>query len=421
MLENIYSSKFLIDELRQSPFSLYIERLVEKHLAEGYSLQRIHHGLSGIVRFVRWSAQKRVTLKTLNKKHVDEFLLQLSEKIVNAKVYGLPFFCRKLFLLIEEGTGKTLLEKPDSGFSTSIQKHVEVYIAYLVNEKGLSSMSIPRMSRAIEVYLQWKFNEKTINTKKISAKCLLEFIKMRSKSRTPKSLQTENSSIKTYLRYLFGQGLTSSDLSHSLPKVAGWRNQNHIYTLTEKELKHLLESVDQRTSRGIREFTILLVIIQYGLRAIEIARIRLPDILWDQNKLLVRGKGRKLSELPLTSDVRTALERYIELARPFSNLNYLFLTTRAPVKQIDDKAGVSCVVQRAMRKAQINKPVLGVRLLRSTVASRILNNGGTIQEVKELLRHSHMDTTARYLRVDFNRLSLATLPWPETKFRRRKL
>ncbi len=419
MIQTVYSSKFIIAELKESPFFVFIHSLIKTCLAEGYSPSRIRHGLGGIVRFVRWSSSRQIAVKNIRKKHVDEFLEALTARVPTARVSGLSYFSRRFFKIIEDATGNNLLAYHVSNIGPEVRSYTDRYCKYLRDVRGLSELSIPRMASLVDIFLSWRFGRRKVDLKILVAKDFVEFIHWRSKSRKPKTLQTDAAALKSYCRYMFGHGMTKSDLSIVIPKVAGWRNQHHIETLSEEEITSLLESIDQSTSRGIREFTIVLLIIQYGLRAIEVARLQLSDILWEQKKILIRGKGPKNAELPLTENAAFALRRYIDSARPLTNINLVFLTTKPPFHGIDAQAGVSGVVGRAMKKAGIKKPALGTRILRATTASRILNNGGTLQQVKELLRHSHMDTTARYIRVDFKRLALVALPWPEKSTRRK--
>jgi site-specific recombinase XerC len=53
-----------------------------------------------------------------------------------------------------------------------------------------------------------------------------------------------------------------------------------------------------------------------------------------------------------------------------------------------------------------------VHILRHTLASRLLNSGGTLKEVADLLRHRALDTSLIYAKVDFGHLSAVAMPWP---------
>lgn len=74
----------------------------------------------------------------------------------------------------------------------------------------------------------------------------------------------------------------------------------------------------------------------------------------------------------------------------------------------------SDVVRRAVREAyrRCGLPHTGVHILRHTLASRLLNTGATLKEVADVLRHSELDTSLIYAKVDISRLSAVTMPWP---------
>lgn len=72
------------------------------------------------------------------------------------------------------------------------------------------------------------------------------------------------------------------------------------------------------------------------------------------------------------------------------------------------------VVRRAVREAyrRCGLPYTRVHILRHTLASRLLNTGGTLKEVADVLRHRELDTSMIYAKVDVARLSAVAMPWP---------
>jgi site-specific recombinase XerD len=79
-----------------------------------------------------------------------------------------------------------------------------------------------------------------------------------------------------------------------------------------------------------------------------------------------------------------------------------------------DKPVSADVVRNAVRQAygRAGLPYTRVHLLRHTLASRLLNTGGSLKEVADVLRHRELDTSLIYANVDFGRLAAVAMPWP---------
>ena len=78
----------------------------------------------------------------------------------------------------------------------------------------------------------------------------------------------------------------------------------------------LLASCDPDTATGRRDLAILTVLVRLGLRAGEVAALRLDDIDWRRGEITVRGKGNRRDRLPLPADVGAAIVAYLRDGRP---------------------------------------------------------------------------------------------------------
>jgi len=317
--------------------------------------------------------------------------------------------------LVEAKHGHCLVEKPipPHARNPSVVRATKEFEIYLRDVRGLLPTSIVRFKTTVGQFLTFLFPTGEVRPKVIKAKDILDFIQMRGVRFQARTLQADGSALKCYSRYLYGRGLSSSDLSLAVPKIPCWRNQNVIHTVTEEEMAKMLRTCDLDHPSGVRDYAILLLLMRYGLRPVEVSRLELGDIRWGEKKIIIRGKGRKNAVLPLEPEVRAALDRYINAARPRSKEQVVFLRGVAPFVPPAPSAAVSAIVRRTIIRAGLKPQIFGARLLRYSVASRILNSGGNLIEVAELLRHSSIDTSARYMRLDLRRLNLVPLPWPK--------
>ena len=216
--------------------------------------------------------------------------------------------------------------------------------------------------------------------------------------------------LRSLLRFLHLRGVTASCLAESVPPVAGWRDQRLVATLSTVEVAALLESCDTSTATGARDHAVLLVLARLGLRAAELAGLQLDDVDWRAGELTVRGKGSRVDRLPLPHEVGKAIVSYLTRWRPRAvDCRALFLTRHAPWRQMHVNT-VSRIVRVACKRAGV-APVSAHRL-RHALATELLRQGSTLQEIGQVLRHRDLATTAAYAKVDRDALRTVAAPWP---------
>jgi site-specific recombinase XerD len=215
--------------------------------------------------------------------------------------------------------------------------------------------------------------------------------------------------LRSLLRYLAVCDLAEPGLAAAVPTVARWRDAYVPRFSPAVEIDRLLASVDRSSLVGARDYAILLLLARLGLRAIEVARLRLDDLDWRAGEITVDGKGHHRERLPLPDDVGGALVAYLQ-KRGEGALRWVFLTPRAPIRPIE-ASGVRTVVRRAYRRAGL-APV-GAHQLRHALARNLVREGASLIAVGQILRHRHLESTRIYAKVDFERLGLAARPWPD--------
>jgi integrase len=159
---------------------------------------------------------------------------------------------------------------------------------------------------------------------------------------------------------------------------------------------------------GRRDYAILLLLSRLGLRAGEVAAMRLDDVDWRRGELLVHGKGSRQDMLPLPVDVGEAMVSYLR-RRPRCECRALFLRVTAP-RAAMDRCTVAWVVRAACDRAGL--PRVGAHRLRHTAATEMLRAGASLAEIGQVLRHRERKTTAIYAKVDRIALRPLARPWP---------
>lgn len=105
-----------------------------------------------------------------------------------------------------------------------------------------------------------------------------------------------------------------------------------------------------------------------------------------------------------------ALADYLQHERPTSKNPGVFVRRRPPYDQPISATAIQKVISRAYRRVDL--PHSGSHALRHTLACRLVENGSSLKEVADVLRHRSLSTTLIYAKLDTSKLSTVPLPWP---------
>ena len=197
--------------------------------------------------------------------------------------------------------------------------------------------------------------------------------------------------------------LDSPKLQKNLPKY-----------LTLDESIGLLESVDGSFKE--RDYCILTLFLNCGLRISELIGLDLKDIQGDALRVL--GKGSKVRIVYLNDACKDALERYLAVRRPISgrDQNALFLSSR---NQRISRSSVHALVKKHLSQAGLDSTQYSSHKLRHTAATLMLQNGVDVKAVQEVLGHEHLNTTEIYTHIDNESLRIAAKANPLGKVKQK--
>lgn len=222
------------------------------------------------------------------------------------------------------------------------------------------------------------------------------------------------SALRMFVRFLAAKSLCSVSLLGAIPSVAHWRLASLPRYFSEADVERLIASCDLSSEAGKRDRAILLLLARLGLRAGDIVSLRLQDIDWKGAWIHVSGKSRRDARLPLSKEVGRAIVSYLKEGRPKTDSDAVFVRSRAPFCALASHCAVSVLVDRAIQRAGIKRPSRGAaHLLRHSIACSMLRHGASLQDISTLLRHSCIETTQIYAKVDVESLRQIAQPWPE--------
>lgn len=217
--------------------------------------------------------------------------------------------------------------------------------------------------------------------------------------------------MRMFLRFLIARGDCKTGMDFAIPTVARWRLSSLPKYLSPTAVETLVASCDQSASLGARDRAIILLLARLGLRASDVSGLQFEHLQWSKGTLIVAGKNRRKVELPLPQEVGDAILCYLRCGRPKVASEYVFITTKAPLIPISRQT-VGRAVKRAILRTGINAPSRGAHLLRHSAATNLLREGMSLPAIKELLRHTSIETTTVYAKVDISLLKEIAIPWP---------
>jgi integrase/recombinase XerD len=293
---------------------------------------------------------------------------------------------------------------------TAVEALVERYSAYLLARRGPAPSTVRNYVGVATVFLSWReVTTGGLCLETLDAVAVSEFVLGEARRSCVGSAKCMVTRLRALLRFLHVEGEIEYSLADAVPSVAGWRLASLVKALDARSVARLLASCDRRTRVGRRDFAIITLLSRLGLRAGEVAALRLSDVDWRAGELLVRGKGSRQERLPLPVDVGQTLAGWLARGRPRRESVFVFTRVRAPYGGLSAGA-VSQIVRRACGRAGL--PLVSAHRLRHTAATEMLRAGGSLTEVGQVLRHRGRDVTSIYAKVDRLALAAVVMPWP---------
>jgi integrase/recombinase XerD len=286
------------------------------------------------------------------------------------------------------------------------------YARYLAEERGLAATTIRRNVELVRPFVAGWERAGRMMLQHLHAVDVTTFVVARCQNAPGGTAPRMVTALRSLLRFLHVDGLIDQPLAAVVPPVAAWKLTGLPRALTAEQVVALLGSCDPATVVGRRDRAILTVLVRLGLRASEVAALRLDDIDWRRGELVICGKGDRHDRLPLPADVGQAIVAWLTGGRPDTTVRggrEVFVRVRAP-RQGLTRGAVTQVVARAARRAGFD-PIYAHRL-RHTAATGMLRAGGSLSEIGQVLRHRHALTTAIYAKVDVEALRSLARQWP---------
>ncbi len=252
-------------------------------------------------------------------------------------------------------------------------------------------------------YFSWLQHKGYKTLKRVDAAVIQEFFRITSLEMKSSAVYNVRLYMKKLYQFLARNGYSDTDYALLFTfRVSRERPQQPA--ADPEEVRMTLETVDRNTKQGKRDYAILLLGAVLGMRAGDIIRLKLRDIDWANGEIrFCQTKTSEPTVLPLTEEVGEALKRYILDARPACAHDEIFIRINAPHQPFVDGTGIQYLYTEYRRKAGLSRTAFdgkGFHSLRRAVGKGMITSGVPVTTVAQVLGHSNITSTKKYIALD---------------------
>jgi integrase/recombinase XerD len=377
----------------------------------GYTKLTMRGYADSIAHFAEWARAQRLTIEDLSVEVLTRFSKHrcrcpggrkqqsVSRKYVNR--------VRRFVSYLE--TQGLIASVPIISATRVSEPLVEEFVQWLRDHRGIGPITVRHYTEQLEKMPSWLI---CAQAKQIDAASVRAWVLKRTTGLSASGIRCMTIALRMYLRFLGSTGRCTAGLEGAIPSLPQWRLSALPRYLPPEQVEQLIASCDTATLLGSRDRAVLLLLARLGLRAGDVAHLRLDDIDWRAARIKVCGKARRETWLPLPQDAGDAVLEYLK-RRTAVTLDQVFLCVQAPYRPVSSGV-VSSIVDHALSNAGIkDPPSRGACLLRHSAATSMLRGGATLDAVSAMLRHRSLNMTAHYAKVDLPMLERIVQPWPE--------
>ena len=274
------------------------------------------------------------------------------------------------------------------------------YRKHLLLEKHLADNSIDSYMSDLEKFAHFILRMYDLPPKEVASEQIQKYmIRLYDLGREKSSQARALSSIKSFYNFLLLEGKIDASPAELIEAPKSSRPLPD--TLTTEEIDRIIGSIDDSTTKGLRDRAILEVLYSCGLRVSELCDLRMGDLFFGEGHIRVIGKGDKQRLVPISGLARDRIQLYQEKRREIkSTSDILFLNNRG--KRLT-RIMIFTIIKQATQRAGIDKKV-SPHTFRHSFATHLLEGGAGIRQVQELLGHESILTTEIYTHLDTGHL-----------------
>jgi len=290
---------------------------------------------------------------------------------------------------------------------------VQRYERFLIDERGARPRTVQTYVSTVRAFLGECFDSRRQDLGSVDCSHLNGFIRQSCRTQCPATTRVQVAALRSFARYLYRSGIVTADISDGMGRVSTYRLSSLPTALEPDQVEAMLGSCNRETATGRRDYSVLVLLAMLGLRSCEVVHLTLDDIDWSNGTIAVAGKGGRHDVLPLPHQVGDALAAYLQGGRPSCATRRVFVRRYPPFHGFRSSAAIGHIVRRAFARAGVERSGRGAaHLLRHSLATGMLRNGASLEEIGQILRHRSPDSTRIYAKVDLDALRPLAPTWP---------
>lgn len=227
------------------------------------------------------------------------------------------------------------------------------------------------------------------------------------------TIRGELSRLRMFLSYLYLFGYTTENLAERVPEYRLGCSQSLVKIWESDEIDKVLAVIDRSSPKGKRDFAMISIVAELGVRSKDVRDLKLTDIDWDICSIsFVQSKTGKPNTLPLSEKVGVAIIDYLRV-RPQTDSEYLFVNLNPPYERMESfNSGFQKYVARSGVKVQ-PEAHHGLHSLRATLATKLLVADVSPDVIFSFLGHTDRNSLSHYIRLDIENLRECALSFEE--------
>lgn len=405
MIENFFEHPYTLRYLRGGVTGSHIDAFSITLAEQGFTKEHARGLLRGVAHLGRWLQKRGAPLLSLDEGILAALRAHLSRCRCVRRNKGRLYYCRSgsnRFLAWAREQGLVRTAAPVDPVAPLIQQ----FEAWMLQHRNVAPATLEDCYR---LPLRRFVAAAGDDPGRYDAAGIRAFVLAQAQRTGPSRAKQAVTALRMLLRYLAVAGRCAPELVDAVPTVAHWRLGALPRYLSPEVVDRIVASCDPTTPRGRRDRAVLLLLARLGLRAGDVAVMRLNDLDWSEATLTVFGKSRREVRLPLPQEVGDAILAWLSGGRPGRDDDHVFFGLRAPIVPLT-RSSVATLVATAARRVDVTMPRVEAHMLRHSAATAWLRGGLSIPAIGALLRHRSPETTAVYAKVDTDLLATVARP-----------
>jgi site-specific recombinase XerD len=287
---------------------------------------------------------------------------------------------------------------------TSFDEALDEYLQWMTIEKGRSRATIEAYRRDLIALGRW-LDDRHLELAGVREEDLEHYFnELRDEKRSLNTIARNMAAVRGLFAYVVDEGHLEVDPGARLK--GGRRGRTLPKPLSEREIITLLDSIPRENPVDLRDRALLELLYGTGARVSEVVALNLHDLDFDEELILLTGKGSKQRLVPIGRALKGALQEYLGPGGRSAMLSTkkssrVFLNTRSgPLT----RQGIDLVVHKRALIVGIDRKRISAHVFRHSCATHMLAHGADIRVVQELLGHASIATTQLYTAVSVTTL-----------------